>query len=109
MQSKNKICENTDTTQMPLHITTALQQTTMRYRTLTTTKGTIASYLPTSLPTEGKKLELIMLSEMFKICSMILSHDIYLLGRCNPSVMQLYYDTKDHGLKLPTSINKIFQ
>ncbi|XP_026531515.1 plexin domain-containing protein 2 [Notechis scutatus] len=51
-ESKNKICENTDTNQTPLHITTALQQTTTRHRVLTTTKGAIISHLPTSLPTE---------------------------------------------------------
>lgn len=109
MQSKNKICENPDTTQTPLHITTALQQTTMRYRVLTTTRGAITSHLPTSLPTEGKKLESNMLSEMFKICSIILSYEIYILKRCSPSVIQLCYDTKDHGPKLSTTpINKIF-
>ncbi|KAK9396225.1 plexin domain-containing protein 2, partial [Crotalus adamanteus] len=51
-ESKNKVCENTDTTQTTLHITTALQQTTMRDRVLTTTRGAITSHLPTSLPTE---------------------------------------------------------
>uniref|UniRef100_A0A8D2KR45 Plexin domain containing 2 n=1 Tax=Varanus komodoensis TaxID=61221 RepID=A0A8D2KR45_VARKO len=53
-ESKDKICEkNIDTTQMPPHTTIAVQQTTMRSRALTTTKGSTTSHLPTSLPTEG--------------------------------------------------------
>ncbi|XP_044281011.1 plexin domain-containing protein 2 isoform X2 [Varanus komodoensis] len=52
-ESKDKICEkNIDTTQMPPHTTIAVQQTTMRSRALTTTKGSTTSHLPTSLPTE---------------------------------------------------------
>lgn len=54
LQSKDKICETSvDTTQMPSHTTIAIQQTTMRFRVLTTTKGVMTSQLPTSLPTEG--------------------------------------------------------
>ncbi|XP_077159184.1 plexin domain-containing protein 2 isoform X1 [Paroedura picta] len=52
-ESKDKICEkNVDTTEMPSQTTVALQQTTMRFRVLTTTKGATISHLPTSLPTE---------------------------------------------------------